>query len=205
MLNEQRIRGKSMAGRQPTMTSKNLMSDSCSTIGSSTSSRFYSRFIAYILRTEIGNKPGLPLYLNVYASHELSGNAMVIEKPCPWDSKVPGAVVHSVLISHTLYDEALLDSSFRLKYAATPYLEDDVPYHQHPIPSTDTASLYGYYVYMQLFDAIFRYLDMLHPTVPVDDTTVAIVKILKEFAGEEANEAKWFPKTIKPIDISHLL
>eukprot|EP01031_Cornospumella_fuschlensis_P028146 gene28146-33987_t len=147
------------------------MSESSSSIGSSTSSKFYSRFITYILRTEIGNKPGLPLYLNVYASHELSGNVMVMEKPCPWDSKVPGAMVHSVLISHTLYDEALLDSSFRLK----------------------------------LFDAIFRYLDMIYPTVPVDDTTVAIVKILKEFAGEEANEAKWFPKTIKPIDISHLL
>lgn len=46
---------------------------------------------------------------------------------------------------------------------------------------------------------------MIHPGVLIDDRNLAIIKIAKEYAGEDESHLTWFPKTIKPIDISKLL
>ncbi|RYH19986.1 hypothetical protein EON65_24980 [archaeon] len=95
--------------------------------------KHYSKFIAYILRAGIMNKPGVPLYLNLFASFELSGNDLVIEEHSNWDRKLPGTIVHSVLISNTLYENARADSNFRTAVRIftilpimTPYLEEHV-------------------------------------------------------------------------------
>lgn len=64
----------------------------------------------------------------------------------------------------------------------------------------------NFFLYLaQVFDAIFRYLDMIYPNVLIDDTNLAIVKIAKDFAGDDENELKWFPRNLPPIDISQLL
>lgn len=82
---------------------------------STTDNKLRSKVIAYILRAGICNKPGIPLYVNVFSSNELSQHDMVVEKHTTWDNKMPGAIVHSVLISMSLRESIRVDSSYRVK------------------------------------------------------------------------------------------